>query len=105
MARIRRIGGRIAEISSGTTMTQQHAIFLVNLLQDVSVIRPLVFMAARDLGLRTAFLVSRGFVERDTSSTWQAELDEIGDATGAPGLTFEDQKQAVQLAPGQAGDF
>jgi glycosyltransferase involved in cell wall biosynthesis len=84
-------------------MSQRHAIFLVNLLQDVSIVRPLVFLAARDLGLRTAFLVSGEFLARDKSATWQQELREIGGATGTPALTFQNEMQALQLLQDKTG--
>jgi hypothetical protein len=82
---------------------QRHAIFLINLLQDVNVVRPLVYMAARDLNLKTAFLVSSQFVERDKSGTWQQELTEIGEATGSPILIYENEMQAFQLLQEKAG--
>ena len=41
-------------------MDRNHAIFLINLVQDVSIVRPLVFLAARDLGLQTGFFGFQG---------------------------------------------
>lgn len=84
-------------------MSKRHAVFLINLLQDVNIVRPLVFMAARDLGLRTEFLVAQRFLERDKSSIWQSELNEIAKATGTPVLTFENEMEAIQLLQGKAG--
>jgi len=84
-------------------MSGRHAIFLINLLQDVNVVRPLVFMASRDLGLHTAFFVSRQFIERDKQSLWQKELGEIGDATSTPLLVFDDALQALQLLQEKQG--
>ena len=55
-------------------MTTQTAVFIVNLLQDVNVLRPLIFMAGKELALETLVLVTPQFCTRDTSGTWQAEL-------------------------------
>jgi glycosyltransferase involved in cell wall biosynthesis len=82
---------------------QRHAVFVINLLQDVNVVRPLVYMAARDLGLRTAFLVSRYFVDNDKSFAWQEELDEIGKATGTPMLVFDNEMEAALMLQDKAG--
>ena len=84
-------------------MPPRYAIFMINLLQDVNIVRPLVFMAARDLGLRTAFLASHQFVERDTSFVWQEELKEIGEATGTPIHIFHNTLQALQLLQEMTG--
>jgi hypothetical protein len=84
-------------------MPLRYAIFVINLLQDVNIVRPLVFMAARDLGLRTEFLVSHYFLERDKSFVWRQELDEIGEATGTPMLVFGNEMQALQLLQDKAG--
>lgn len=84
-------------------MSERHAVFLLNHLQDVNIVRPLVFMAARDLGLRTAFLVSHRFVGRDESSLWRKELKEIGDATATSIHIFEHELHALQLLQDKTG--
>ena len=81
-------------------MSKRYAIFLINLLQDVNIVRPLVFMAARDLGLCTEFLVSPMFLQRDDSGTWQRELNEISQATGADFIRYENNVEALQLLHG-----
>ncbi len=45
----------------------RHAIFIVNLLQDVNIVRPLAYLAAHELGRTVAFLVSDKFLDRDTT--------------------------------------
>ena len=84
-------------------MSERHAVFLLNHLQDVNVVRPLVFMAARDLGLRTTFLVSHHFVEYDDSLIWQQELKEIGETTVTPIHIFHNELQALQFIQGKTG--
>jgi len=84
-------------------MSERHAVFLLNHLQDVNLVRPLVFLAARDLGLRTAFLVSQHFVENDKSLIWQQELNEIGEATVTPTRIFHSGFQAIEFIQGKTG--
>ena len=63
------------------------AVFLINLVQDVNILRPLVFMATRDFGLKANLLVSTKFSGRDLFGIWQRELEQICAETGAT-LTF-----------------
>ena len=84
-------------------MGQGHVIFLVNLIQDVNIIRPLVFLAARDLGLATEIHISRAFKKRDKSGVWQRELQEIGYSTSTPILSFETTIDALKLLEGKGG--
>ena len=84
-------------------MPKQHAVFLINLLQDINIVRPLVFMASRDLGLRTEFLIFPQFLKRDKNGLWQQELKEIGQATGTTVMIVEDEMEALQLLQGKAG--
>jgi hypothetical protein len=84
-------------------MQEPQALFVINLLQDVSIMRPLVYLAARGLGLRTAFLASHHFLQRDTTGVWQREVNEIGEATGVPMLVFDNEMQALQLLQDKRG--
>jgi hypothetical protein len=80
-----------------------HAIFLINLVQDVNILRPLVVMAARDLGLVAEVLVTRRFSGRDQLGIWQRELAELGETTSAPIVVFHDEREAAQLLAGKGG--
>ena len=53
---------------------RRSAIFLVNLVQDITVLRPLMHMA-RDLDFSVVILVSSKFSIRDLYGIWWAELD------------------------------
>jgi glycosyltransferase involved in cell wall biosynthesis len=59
------------------------AVFLINLVQDVNILRPLVFMATRDFGFEALLLVSTKFEGRDLFGIWQRELSELAKQTGA----------------------
>lgn len=76
-------------------MSQQpRAVFLISLVQDVNVVRPLVFMAARDFRLPTLLLVSTGFAGRDLFGIWQAEIEQLAQQTGAVVEFFADDWDA-----------
>lgn len=84
-------------------MPTSQAIFLVNLLQDVSVLRPLIFMAARDLGIPARILMTHSFENRDRAGMWRAEVKEIALATDASVESFANEAEAFQLLQGGGG--
>jgi len=77
------------------------AVFLINLVQDVNILRPLVFMATRDFGLDAMLLVSTKFSGRDLFGIWQAELYEICSQTGAKLEFFSNDWEAHQHLTGE----
>ncbi|MBO0661384.1 hypothetical protein LQ948_02245 [Jiella sp. MQZ9-1] len=84
-------------------MNPPSIVFIVNLLQDVAVLRPLVFMAARDLGLDTKIFVTAAFDKRDRSNVWHNELQQIARETGAALSLIEDEAQAFMQLQYLAG--
>lgn len=80
---------------------EPNATFLVHLLQDVHVLRPLVFMAARDFGFKTQVLVADRFRARDTSGIWLNELESICAESGAILNFFSDDWQGQRYLTGQ----
>jgi len=70
------------------------AVFLINLVQDVNVLRPLVYMAARDFGMDSLLLVSAKLAGRDLFGIWRSELDLICRETGARLEVFADDWEA-----------
>ena len=81
----------------------RHIVFLLNLLQDVNVIRPLAYLAGREFDCEIAFLVSGRFLERDTLRTWQRELGQIAADTGARIMIFESPLDALCHLQGKSG--
>ena len=79
------------------------AIFVIHLVQDVSVLRPLVFMATRDFGFDTKLLVSTKFAARDATGLWRYELSALAGETGAIVAFFKNDWQAHQELHGQGG--
>ena len=70
------------------------AVFLIHLVQDVSVLRPLIFMSARDFKFDTLLLVSSKFSARDSLGIWRNEVDEISRMAGARVEHFHDDWEA-----------
>jgi glycosyltransferase involved in cell wall biosynthesis len=81
------------------------AVFLINLVQDVNVLRPLIFIASRDFAMDVLLLVSRKFTGRDLFGIWQSELEEICEATGARLELFGDDWEAHRQLDGEGVIF
>jgi glycosyltransferase involved in cell wall biosynthesis len=80
-------------------MRAPEAVFIVNLLQDVNILRPLVFLA-RGLGMAPRLVVMNAFDGRDTRGTWRAEIEEIARAGGASVQRFSHASEAVATLRG-----
>ena len=74
-----------------------HAVFVIDLVQDVTVLRPLIFMAARDFGFETELFVAAKFSARDATGLWRQELAEIARDCGARIHFFRNDWQARGL--------
>jgi hypothetical protein len=74
---------------------------LIHLVQDVTILRPLVFMAARDFGFDSLFLVSTKFTARDALGIWRQELEEISAECGARVEYFDDDWEAHKHLTGE----
>ncbi len=81
----------------------RHIVFLLNLLQDVNIVRPLAYLAARDLEVRILFLVSGNFLERDMLRIWQREIGQICADTSAAVQIFETPADALAMLQGKQG--
>lgn len=56
---------------------QSQIVFLVNLLQDVNIIRPLLYSVRGEFDAPVVLLVTDKFLERDKQKIWQAELTQL----------------------------
>lgn len=83
-------------------MTRYRAIFLINLLQDVNILRPLVFLA-NTLEIPVQMIVTAAFEKRDRSGIWGAELQEMSLATGATIATVDTASDAIFLLQDAGG--
>ncbi len=80
---------------------QRTAVFLINLVQDVNVLRPLVYMAARNFDFRILILVSAKFAVRDLYGIWRHELEELRVETDAQLEIFETDWNAYRHLQGK----
>lgn len=78
-------------------------IFLLDLLQDVAIIRPLAYLVAFRLKVKIEILMSAKFVERDRQGVWQAEAAEIAQDVGALLHPFATEYEAYRILEGKAG--
>ncbi|MEO6359675.1 MAG: glycosyltransferase [Sphingomicrobium sp.] len=82
---------------------ERTAVFLVNLVQDVNILRPLIIMASRDFGFQVLILVSSKFAVRDMFGIWQDELEQLAAHAKAEVEVFESNWEAfrhLQVAGG-----
>ena len=84
-------------------MKRSHIVFVLNLLQDVSVIRPIAYLAGRELDSSIIFLVSARFLERDALRIWQRELAQIAAETGGSIHLFETAAEGFVVLQGKRG--
>ena len=78
-------------------MNNGQVTFIVNLLQDINILRPLVYLASHNLNLTSRFLVTTAFRIRDKTGLWQQELSDIANETNSPIHDFENEFQALQV--------
>ena len=79
------------------------AVFLLNLLQDVNIVRPLVIMAALDLRLPTRLLISSQFLALDSEEIWRHELADLAALTGCDRRFYATAAEAVGHLQGGHG--
>jgi hypothetical protein len=82
---------------------RRHIAFLFNLLQDVTMLRPLAYLAARELDASLVFLVSAKFLDRDIMRVWQREIAEIAGEAGASVHIYSSAADAVGVLQGRHG--
>jgi len=78
-------------------------IFLVNLLQDVNILRGLVYLAMRETNARPRFLVSEAFLKRDSRQIWQKELAKIAADVQADIHVFANAADVQAVLQGRGG--
>ena len=73
----------MAPTALGKPGAGKRLVFLLNLLQDVNILRGLVYLAARETDAAIRLLVSEGFIKRDRQNSWQGEAAKIAAAKSA----------------------
>ena len=51
--------------------------FIVNLLQDLNILRPLIYLVSDDLGLTPIIIVTSAFIKRDKYKAWMQQIKNI----------------------------
>ena len=77
--------------------------FLINLLQDVNIVRGLVYLTARETDAKLGFLITPSFIKRDRQKIWQSELARIAADTGAQMYLYEQPEEALAVLSEGAG--
>ena len=77
--------------------------FLINLVQDVNILRPLVYLTARETEARIGLLVSEGFIKRDRQKIWQREVAALAASTGASLHLYGSPADAHAVLEGGSG--
>lgn len=89
---------RTPEPGAGKTVA-----FLFNLVQDVNILRGLVYLTARETDARILLLVSQGFLKRDRQLIWQDELAALATDTGASMYLYGAPGEACAALAGGRG--
>jgi hypothetical protein len=77
--------------------------FLLNLLQDVNIVRGLVHLTARETDAEILLLVSQGFVKRDRLNSWQSEVAALAADTNARMFLYASAAEAAAALEGGTG--
>lgn len=77
--------------------------FIVDLVQDVNVLRPLLGLSRTLPDAEVRVLASTKFYERDGTGLWRRELEEICGGLDLPVATFASEFEAVRALQGRRG--
>jgi hypothetical protein len=77
--------------------------FLLNLVQDVNVLRPLVYLTARETNAQIGLIVSDAFLKRDRQKIWQREVGALASDTGSSLHLYGTPAEAYAVLAGGSG--
>src|SRR5689334_22881309 len=75
--------------------------FIINLPQDVNIVRGLVYLARRETEASIGFLITQAFIKRDQQNIWQREVARMAADTGASMHLYSAASEAIAVI--QAG--
>lgn len=84
-------------------MKSKKVVFILNLLQDINILRPLIYIASADLQASTEIIMTSHFCKRDTEGTWRDEVNEIVKETISLLFSVEDAFEASKVLQGKSG--
>jgi glycosyltransferase involved in cell wall biosynthesis len=79
------------------------AIFIINLLQDINILRPLIYLASRDLKLPTELIITSAFNKRDIDNIWRREITQLVKDTCSLTFWVQDDFEAYKVLDGKRG--
>lgn len=77
--------------------------FLINLPQDVNIVRGLVYLVRRETGASIGFLITEAFIKRDRQNIWQGELARMAADAGASMHLYGSTSEALLVIQGRGG--
>lgn len=77
--------------------------FILNLVQDVNIIRGLAYLAARETRANITLLVSKGFAKRDHTKIWQREVIALAAEINARICSYASTGEALSALSGNSG--
>jgi hypothetical protein len=77
-------------------MSRRHVVFILNLLQDVNIVRPLALLAAESIDVDIALLVSDRFLLRDKQGVWKDEVEALARRVTAEIFIYEGVESAYR---------
>lgn len=75
----------------------------MNLIQDVNILRPLIYLAANDLKLPTEILITSKLIQRDSDKLWQKELLQIAYQTKSLNFIIDSPLDFMKLVQNKSG--
>jgi len=78
-------------------------VFVVDLVQDVNILRPVIQFAQGLSGMEISVLTSARFYKLDTTGLWAKEIEELCKGLQIPLTTFSSELEAVYLLQGRRG--
>lgn len=82
---------------------RKRVVFLLNLLQDLNIVRGLVYLTARETDAEILLLVSQGFLKRDRLNSWQKEVAIVAADTNARTFLYASPTEAAAALEGGTG--
>ena len=79
--------------------------FIVNLVQDINILRSLIYIAADNLNLKPTILLTQGFTKRDSQGTWMKELHSMNSEINCTLFNIESQYETWKLLSQFEGGF
>jgi hypothetical protein len=77
--------------------------FIINLLQDVNIVRGLAYLVARETAAEIGFLVTEAFIKRDRQKIWQREIAAIAADTRGALFIYGSVAEARTVLEGGSG--